>query len=163
MTKSSGRLALWRLRISKFDFNVVYRAGVKHQAAVALSCLQTTDDDGAPLKGDMSLLSVDVESDHTSILLTNANSNHITPLYAQEKKTFDTPPKLEELVVEQAPGKYCKAASLNMDHTRSKLHIDQQGRLVRKSTVDDSIQIGAQTSLRVRILYLAPHLPISGH
>lgn len=47
LTDSSGRLASSCLRLSKYEFNVVNRAEIWHQAADALSRLHTTDEDPA--------------------------------------------------------------------------------------------------------------------
>lgn len=41
MTETTGNLAGWRPHVLQFDFNVVHRAGMKHQAADALSRLKT--------------------------------------------------------------------------------------------------------------------------
>lgn len=46
-------LARWRLRPSKFDFNVVYRAGTKHQAADTLSRLAAASNDQTPIEDDL--------------------------------------------------------------------------------------------------------------
>ena len=39
LADAKGRLAGWRLRLSEYDFVVEHRAGIKHQAAEALSRL----------------------------------------------------------------------------------------------------------------------------
>ena len=39
--ESTGRLARWRLRLLEYDFDIQCRKGVKHQAADALSRLET--------------------------------------------------------------------------------------------------------------------------
>lgn len=55
MADATGKLARWRLRLSKYEFDVVHRAGIKHQSADALSRLttsgndDTTLDDGIPV------------------------------------------------------------------------------------------------------------------
>lgn len=45
MKDAEGRLSLWKLRFSVFNNEVVQRAGVKHQAAYALSSLQKAGTD----------------------------------------------------------------------------------------------------------------------
>lgn len=39
LKESAGRLARWRISLLEFDFEVVHRPGVFHQAADAMSCL----------------------------------------------------------------------------------------------------------------------------
>lgn len=45
LSDSTGRFARWRLCLSEFEFDVVHKAGVKHQAADALSRLPATGAD----------------------------------------------------------------------------------------------------------------------
>lgn len=48
------------LRLSEYEFNVVYPAETKHQTADALSSLPTTGEDLTSLKDDLPILAVDV-------------------------------------------------------------------------------------------------------
>lgn len=49
----TGRLVRWRLRLSKFDFEVVYRAGVKNQDVEASQRLETDGTDERLLEDDI--------------------------------------------------------------------------------------------------------------
>lgn len=51
LTNNTERSTSWRLQISKFDFSVVHRAGVKQQAGGAFFCLQAD----APFQNDLPL------------------------------------------------------------------------------------------------------------
>lgn len=59
LTDSTGRLARWRHRSLKFDFDVILCAGIKHKAAHTLSGLFSTGNDASPLKDELVLLAVD--------------------------------------------------------------------------------------------------------
>lgn len=54
----TGRLAQWRVRLSKFEFDVVYRTGIKGEAPVALSQLNTSSKDESALDDDLRLYAI---------------------------------------------------------------------------------------------------------
>lgn len=135
LTDSTKKLERWRLRLSEFDSDVVHCAGVKRQASDALFYLRATGKDDIALKDDLPLLVIDTEDDNTGILVISANSNDIFSLDAQEGKSINTHPTLEELITRQAFNEYCKAASFNFDHAESKFNLSQRGLFVQKSIV----------------------------
>ncbi len=45
IAEAEGRLAKWRLRLAEFDFDVVYRPGIKHTVPEALSRVPTQGGD----------------------------------------------------------------------------------------------------------------------
>lgn len=96
---STRILARWRLRLSEFPLDNVHYVGVRHQTADALSRLQTTCENETLPKGDLRLLAIDAESDYTRKLVSNANSNDITPLNAQTKTPTDAHPTLAKPIV----------------------------------------------------------------
>lgn len=75
MADNTGRIARWHLRLSEYDFDIIQRAGVKHQAAGALSRLQTTGKDDTPPEVDLPLIAIDARSDDTKALVINASSD----------------------------------------------------------------------------------------
>lgn len=65
LTQVTIRLARGRLRLPKFAVEVVHRAGIRHQAADALSRVPATandktplEDDNTPVKNDLPLLAI---------------------------------------------------------------------------------------------------------
>lgn len=62
----------------------------------------------------------------------------------QPDASFNTNPTEEEFVVEQALDSYCKAAWLQVDQPNTESYRDDRGMLIRKSAVDDAIQILSQ-------------------
>lgn len=63
---STGRLAQWRVRLWEYDFDVLHRAGIRHQANDAKSRLQTTGEHKTHLDEDLPLLAIDEEEKKAS-------------------------------------------------------------------------------------------------
>lgn len=144
LADSAGSIACWPLRLSEFDFKVVRLARVTYQATAALISVQMTIENGISLEEDLLLRAIVAEGDHTSNLALNAISRDIVSLNAQEDNSICTPSPLMELVVGQALDNCRKAASLNIDHAESKVHINQRGRLVQKTTSTSRLKSGNQ-------------------
>lgn len=53
MIGATCRLTEWQLTQSEFEINIIHRAGVKHEAADALSRLKTVGKDHAPLEEEV--------------------------------------------------------------------------------------------------------------
>lgn len=62
-----GKLARWRIRLSEFDSEVVYRASVKHWAVDALSRLQRKGAVETELDDDVPVLELSSESFYTVV------------------------------------------------------------------------------------------------
>lgn len=54
--RCNGKLTRWRLRLLEYDFEIVYRADVKHQAAGALFRLCTTGVDYTELEEEIPVM-----------------------------------------------------------------------------------------------------------
>lgn len=59
MSDATGKMEIWRLRLSELELDVVHRAGVKHQAAEALSRLPFSGDDETTIEDEIPLLWVE--------------------------------------------------------------------------------------------------------
>lgn len=71
MMSQTGKLVVCRLMLSKFEFDVVHQAGVRHQAIGALSPLLTAGHDDMPLNGDVVILAISndtISQDRSSVL-----------------------------------------------------------------------------------------------
>lgn len=66
MSDAMAKMARWRLRLAKADFEVVHRAGIKHKYVDALSRLERTREDERPLDDDLSVLILHASSDCVS-------------------------------------------------------------------------------------------------
>lgn len=65
MTEAKGKLRRWILRLASFDYDVVHRYGVKHQAADDLARLEATKSDTKPIDNYIPLLFIaDSTQDH---------------------------------------------------------------------------------------------------
>lgn len=52
----TGKIPRWRLRLSKYEFDVVQQPGVKHQVAVAVLRLKTDSLVQSPVDDDITFL-----------------------------------------------------------------------------------------------------------
>lgn len=58
MADATGKLAQECLRLSEFEFFIVHRAGIKHEAADALSRRQSSCDGETPLDDEIPILTI---------------------------------------------------------------------------------------------------------
>lgn len=145
VTDSAGRLACWRLRLPELDYGIIRRAGWKRQAADALSRLQVPGENSTPLKNDLLLLETNAEKDDAGIPDISYSSSNIIPLNAQKGNSNNTVLALQEVVADETLAERCKAASLIIDHARTKFHIDWRRLRAQKSIADKSDQFVAPT------------------
>lgn len=150
----------------------MHRAGVKHQAADALSRLPTTGADTTTLEDDLPLMAVQkMDSGASAVHFIDAQEGDATPAVtiianapkALTKHVDDKPSSIQEFLMEQAQDPYCKIAAKSVGLPNSEYRIDQHGLLVRRSMIGGSIQTAVPQSLRSRVLYLSHHTPIAGH
>lgn len=53
LADATGRLAHWRLRLSKFEFDLVHYAGIEHQCTNALSRMPMTSEHINPIEDEL--------------------------------------------------------------------------------------------------------------
>lgn len=68
LTDCTGRLAQLLPQFSKFNFEVVHSAGIKHRAADTISRLVSNDENTIPRKDDVPPLAVDARNHETTLM-----------------------------------------------------------------------------------------------
>ena len=189
----SGRLARWRLRLLPFHYDVVHKAGLKHQAPDALSRLPTAGMDNSPIDDDLpdwqpestaDALAVADNPTTTLMLVGDSDPNGEPELdddfpddpersddtaleshasLLTDSAKLDEPITVEELAQEQKADRYCQSIAELVGKPQSQFDVDRRGLLVRKSRIDGALQKLVPTSLRARVLRLAHYPLIAGH
>ena len=185
---STGRLARWRLRLSPFDYDVVHKAGLKHQAPDALSRLTTTGMDDSPIDDeipDWAPESIDAlaltNEAPTTLMLVKDGTTELDDDFPDDPDSpgeppsetrlppsadpavLDEPISLEELAREQKNDRYCRSVAELVGKPQSQYDVDRRGLLVRQSRIDGALQKLVPVSLRARVLHLAHHPLTAGH
>lgn len=70
---ATGCSAHWRPCNFKFDFDLIHHAGIKHQAAGVLYCLQMTKADDKPVENDLQVAMLDT---YTTVSTNGRLENH---------------------------------------------------------------------------------------
>lgn len=174
LSDASGRLQRWRLRLQPFEYDIVHRPGVKHQAADAMSRLNTTGTDqtdlddeiptvAAVLKGPMvhqdepnwDIVPYDPTSVQDTAHAVNPNDD--------DNDIDDRPISTDEMIAEQKEDPTCVKYAALADNPKSHLTLQSNGLLVRHSPQDGAVQIVVPQSLRSRILYLSHYTMAAAH
>ena len=166
LADAKGRLARWRLRLSEFDFDVEHRAGIKHQAADALSRMTTTGLDTTPLGDDIPCFTADTDFQNptppcrgTTFRLPGIPEVLAVP----EEGSALIPVTVSEILTGQAQDPYCRAMTSEVGKVGSHFEVNRVGLLCRKAPVDGSLQVVIPQSLRARVLYLSHYPRLQGH
>lgn len=149
------------MRPSKFEFNVYYRAVIKHQGADVLSGLRTLKEDITPLENGLFILAINEQCKNSGhICVMNKKSDNTILTDAQSNVLLHTSSTEEDCVVEKALNHFRKPASLQDCHTNTNFHLCDRGILIRKSIVDGAILIVVAEFILDRILYILRFPPI---
>lgn len=146
---------------------MVHRASIEYGAADANSRLLINEMETTPLEDDLLLLAIkSVEGTNTIIYFIATVSNATNPLDAMHGPldtlhgTADTPITLTntEFIRKQAKKAYFRTMESQLLHPHTKIHVEHYDLLVRRSTINNAIQIVVPTPLRQRTLTLAQYL-----
>lgn len=144
----SGRLDRWIIRLRDYEFNVVHRLGVKHQAANALSRISTDEEDKTPLEDSIPCLALwDAEEDqHLEGEYVNGYDpcgKFVEPpdMMAIAEEEYEVLSiTMEEFLKGRKTDAYCKEALSTVRHITSLLDIDIEGVLMRRALLDGVLQ-----------------------
>ena len=171
LADASGRLARWRLRLAEYEYDVVHRPGIKHQAPDALSRLPTKGTDQSPLDDDIPCFIADSasrkEDSYEEEYEGDFDGDYA--LTADEVRTLREiaetvePISVEELIREQAADAYCQSLLTEVTTDNSQFVIDHHGLICRRSNLDGALQRVVPVSLRERVLYLSHYQLLAGH
>lgn len=133
LTDSTGRLARWLLRLSKFEFDVIHRAGVKPQTADALSRLPTAEEDRTVLDDDLPVPAIEASNSNSFDTVKRDASRDVYILNeATYNPSYNAPPSENKFIAEHAIDSCCRAASLYIATLLSEFRIDSHGIHIRR-------------------------------
>lgn len=157
----------WWIRLSEFDFEVVHRDGVKHQAVEAQSRIPTDGTDNKPLEEEFPALglagSTKMDDTTTTIFALEANKNTPANSVTNTDGTDTTPPTLAEFINAQFADELCKNATRWLSQIGTEFKFNKDGALVRRAPIDIALQKLVQQSLRQRLLNLSNPPSLCGH
>ena len=162
MADATGKLARWRLRLAEYEFDVVHRAGVKHQAADALSRLPTDGEDKAPLDDEIPVLVIQHDDEQTVSTVVCVHEQYETT----DGPAIELPDgalTLDALIRAQKTDTFCKRIADTVDTPGSAFNYDRDGVLVRRSALDGSVQRVIPVAFRTHVLQLMHAIPLAGH
>lgn len=135
--KFTCKLARWSLQLSEIDFEVVHRAGMKHQAACSLSRLATNGEDKSSHKNDIPLLAIDKHAAE----ITSTSSDKVASLQLLQQTS------LTEFLRAQASDAYCRRGHAHVDHNNSEFNGNTDGHFVRRLCVNRAVRIVVSPSI----------------
>jgi len=171
LSDASGKLQRWRLRLLEFEFDVVHRPGIKHQAADALSRLNTQGEDEEPLEDEVPTLLIATEAveadEHEVCVIFPAEDDELPGLPEVLPVVTDPatikPISVEELIAAQSKDEYCRKLMTESDTEGSRFSYDEEGVLIRLSPLDHAQQRVIPLRLQARVLYLSHYPLTAGH
>lgn len=135
LADSAVQLASWCLRLSEFDFVVIHRDGMKHEAADALSRLSRTGKDESPSEGKLPLLGINhVVNTNFLEAPTHVNDHRVAIINSSKAKQIKAtyqPSNLVKLIRSQKNNVTCRTSSAQVGCTHNELYINSDVMSVR--------------------------------
>lgn len=141
----------------EYNFDIVNRAGVKHQAADALSRLLTKGTDNSDIYEEIPIMAV-----ATPALKRLSNVQDSTPEQTFSETNEPQLPALDELRSAQGADAYCENIRQTVRIPRSSLNSDKNGLLVRHKSTDGSLQKVVTQSIRLITLHSTHYSILAG-
>lgn len=120
LADATGRLTRWQLRLQEFDFDIVHRTGVKHQATEALSWLPIDGTDITLLYDELPVLVIGScdkmkNISATIVALETHTSTHVHSI-SNDEGTDATPTTLVEVPATQSAEDVLQAIARRFSH-----------------------------------------------
>lgn len=179
LADSSRRLARWRFRLSEFDFELVHRAGIKHQVADAISPVRTLGEHQTELDDQIPYFVI-TEEDATQVgEVPNVSQQSKSPeplrinwptqipeyatLAIQAEEITIMLDTAEELLRGQTNDIYGKKLFPEVGKRTLQFDVDRDCIVCRKSSLDGWIHRVVLDSLNDCLLYLPHYLRLAQH
>lgn len=152
MSDATGKIPRWLPRLSEMSFDVIRRAGLKHQTADALSCLQMVREDTSLLDDDLPVL---------TILESAEDSDEENTEYAESDPSKDGGSNESDMLAKgQKSGPLLPPERGVRGKPGSQFDMNRNGFFVRRSSEDVALQRLAPETFLQQTLVLR-HKPVS--
>ena len=151
----------WRLRLSEFDFEVVYKKGKLNNQADALSRLRTLGETAVDFDEDIPCFAMEESAQDLSDAALTSQDSLLVAENANSKLEV-LPITTEELLRSQLADEFCASIRSRLNGGEAlPFALDDCGLLHR--CVEAHSQVVVPSDLRSRVLYMAHYPKLSGH
>lgn len=168
-----GKLARWRLRLFKSEWNVVHRARIKHQASDELLRVPTAGEDKADLNNAPPELTIvpankskEVDEINGKDLIVSDAPNAIVPGLTAAYKTAKTQfiePRTAEFPAKQFKDPLCRKVAPTVGIPDSQYYSNGIWILIHVVPIDRAIQKVIARSLQTCLLHAYHYPKLAGH
>lgn len=123
---AAGRWALWRPRLSKFEFDVFHPTVIKHQADDAQSRLQTTNADADLTEDDLPVAVIEADTIGSTKMRLEKHEQAIAEVDVDDHSSNEgEAPTITSFLLHQAINLYCRQAEQGISSTNARYKFDQ--------------------------------------
>lgn len=175
LADASCKLGRRRIRLSEYKFDVVHRAGIKHQVADSLSQLSTDGHAKTVLDEVLPFLTItaapnmeDAKFDLEIHYLANKNPDITSPALPAvytlaTSPTPPTEPTTDEFLAKQPKDAFCRVGASTLGTLGSAYTYNRVAFLVCIASIDGAGQKVLPPALQARILYKSHYPRLAGH